>query len=48
MRRYNQFSRTLLQIVGYARNDDTKKYILDGDITFEKIKVEYHCTLFFG
>ncbi|KAK4483162.1 hypothetical protein RD792_010342 [Penstemon davidsonii] len=26
------------KVLGYAGNDDTKKYILDGEVTFEKIK----------
>lgn len=30
----------VLQVLGYTGNDDAKKYILDGEITLEKIKVQ--------
>ena len=38
-----QISRGLLvlQVLGFLGNDDAKRYIFDGEITLEKIKVPY-------
>lgn len=29
----------LLQVIGYSGNDDSKKFILDGEVTLDTIKV---------
>ena len=30
-----------MQVIGYTGNDDAKKYVLDGEVTSDKLKVVF-------